>query len=66
MFKMLLIAHTNKTNCELYFLAYDSGTSFIDLMSLRNIRCPQDLEFDLTVRYGGKLCSQTIPHWLHI
>lgn len=35
-------------------------------MSLRNIRCPQDLEFDSTVGYGGKLCSQTIPHWLHI
>lgn len=50
MFKMLLIAHTNKTNCELYFLVCDSGAGFIDLMSLRNIRCPQDLEFDLTER----------------
>lgn len=66
MFKMLLMAHTNKTNSELYFWAYNSGTGFIDLMSLRNIRCPQDLESDLTERYGGKLCSRTIPHWLHI
>ena len=63
---MLLIAHTHKTNCELHFLAYDSGPSSTDLMSLRNIRCPQDLEFDGTVRCGGKRCSQTIPHWLHI
>lgn len=66
MFIMLLIAHTNKTNCELYFLACDSGTSFIDLMSLRNIRCPQDLESDLTERYREKLCSQAILHRLHI
>lgn len=44
---MLLIAHTNKTNCEFCFGGvYDSGTGFIDLASLRNIRCPQDLKFN--------------------
>lgn len=60
MFKMLLIAPINKTNCELYFSAWDSGTRSIDCMSLRSIRCPQDVESDLTERQRGKLCSQAI------
>lgn len=50
-----------KQTANYIFLAYDSGTTFIDLMSLRNIRCPQDLEFDLTERYRENFVARQFP-----